>query len=103
MIIGTLDVKSLYTAIDVKSAGKIAREAVMNSEVMMDGINYDWALRYLALTMEPREIVEAKVQSFLPRRQAQPGSKTEKPGGKKPTILTVDSEEKIQRWWFQNL
>ena len=91
-VLGSLDVTSLYGGIDSKTAGIIARDKVVKSKMKFEGINYKWALIYLALTMTAHEKVDAHVQGLIPRR------KTNK--NHPPTIRTVDLEEKLDRWWF---
>ena len=92
LTVGSLDVTSLYGSIDSKTAGIIARDKVVKSKMKFEGINYKWALIYLALTMTAHEKVDAHVQGLIPRR------KTNK--NHPPTIRTVDPEENLDRWWF---
>ena len=56
------------------------------------GVDYTWALTYLALTMTPHERVDAGIQGILPRRKV--------PKNRPPTIKTFDLEEKLDRWWY---
>ena len=46
----------------------------------------------MALTMTPHEKVDSKIQHMLPRR------KTNK--NRPPSIKTVTTDEKVERWWF---
>ena len=62
LTVGSLDVTSLYGSIDSKTAGIIARDKVVKSKMKFEGINYKWALIYLALTMTAHEKVDAHVQ-----------------------------------------
>ena len=90
--VGSLDVTSLYGNIDSKTAGIIIRDKVITSKTKFEGVNYQWALTYLALTMTPHEKVDARIQGILPRRKSNKNHP--------PTIRTVDQEEKLDRWWF---
>ena len=89
LMVGSLDVQSLYPSIDTKAAGKICRDKVIKSSTNFEGIDYKSAAVYLSLTMSPIEIVDSKVQRLLPRKKSKKGSK--------PTILTADQEDKLDR------
>lgn len=67
-MIGSLDVKALYTSINTKIAGELARDNVRKTKTQFKGVNYTWALKYLALTLTNAEKVDAKIQPILPRR-----------------------------------
>ena len=92
MVIGSLEVQSLYPSVDTKKAAKICRDRVIASEIKMEGIDYRWATIYLRLTMSPHEIVDSKMQGIMPRKLSK--------FGKKPTIRTVNKDEKEERWWW---
>ena len=51
LMIGSLDVKALYTSIDTKTAGKLARDNIVKTKTKFEGIDYKRGLKYLALTM----------------------------------------------------
>ena len=98
LTIGSLDVKSLYTSINTKVAGIKAKERILKAKAKFEGIDYKWALKYLALTMTPSEKIDAKhnearMFSMLPRR-------TSTHGNAKPTIKTVKADAKTERFWF---
>ena len=59
----------------------------MKSEAKYDGIDYPWALKYLAMTMTPHEKVDNKIQGLLPRRKSNHGNI-------KSNIKQVKSDEK---------
>ena len=92
MMTGSLDVEALYPSIDVKKAGEICRDKVLESELNLEGIDYRWALVYLALTQTPTEKVDLRLQGVIPRRLAKTGSR--------PTIKTVEKDEQVERWWY---
>ena len=92
MMVGSLGVEKLYPSIDVIKAGEICRDRVLGSELNIEGIDYRWGLIYLALTATPREKVDLRLQGILPRKLSK--------SGKKPTILTVEKDETVERWWY---
>ena len=53
--VGSLDVESLYPFIDTGSSGMICRE-VKNSKATVEGVDYNWAFKYLAVTMKQEEL-----------------------------------------------
>ena len=42
LMVASLDVKSLYTNIDTKTAGLIAKKKVINSKLHVEGVDYKW-------------------------------------------------------------
>ena len=92
MIIGSLDVNALYASINMKQAVQLTREAALNSNCRWEGIDYRWALIYLALTLKPWERVKYKMVDVIPRRL----SKKNNP----PTIATVETDEVKERWYY---
>ena len=93
-VVGSLDVESLYPSIDTKSAGIICRDRVKNSRATVEGVDYHWALKYLAVTMKPVEVVDAKIMNLLPRRVNPSGRKS------KPGISTAAEENNHERWRY---
>ena len=89
IMVGSLDVKALYSSIDTKKASRICKERITKSPLTVEGIDYKWAGIYLAITMTPLEKAEAKVQGILPRRTFK--------GGTPPSVKTDQQENK---WWF---
>ena len=55
MVVGSLDVEALYPSIKTMEAGRIARDCIQKSSLKLEGIDYRWALVYLALTMSNAE------------------------------------------------
>ena len=94
LMVGSLDVESLYPSIDTKVAAKVCRDRVKNSKLSFLGIDYQWALLYLSVTMSPAEIVDAKLQGVLPRRNNKQGRKS--------TINTTSTmtTDDLQKWWY---
>ena len=98
LMIGSLDVKALYTSIDQKVAGIKVKERILSSKAKYLGVDYKWALKYLALSMTPSEKVDAnyhdsRMLSMIPRR-------TSTHGNAKPSMKTVRVDAKQERFWF---
>ena len=68
LMIGSLDVESLYGSIDAKIAAKIVKKRYLKSEIKTDGVDWRWCLIYLKLTMTPHEVVDSQLQGILPRK-----------------------------------
>ena len=92
MMVGSLDVEALYPSIDVRQAGEICRDRILNSELKQEGIDYRWALIYLALTATPVERVDLGLQGVIPKKISK--------FGRKPTVRTADADEKRERWSY---
>ena len=90
-MIGSLDVENLYGSMDTNIAADIIRNRVVNSNVKFESIDWRWALIYLAHTLQPKDIVDMKLQQVIPKRL---GKKV------KGVILTVDTDAKIERWRY---
>ena len=43
MMVGSLDVEALYPSIDVRKAGEICGDRILETELKQDGIDYRWA------------------------------------------------------------
>ena len=94
-MVGSLDVKSLYTSINTKVAANKVKERILNSKAQYSGVDYKWGLKYLALTMTPGEKVDARYNdsrmlSMLPRRLSKHGNA--KPSKTRPEVSEVDPQ-----------
>ena len=92
IMIGSLDVEALFPSTDTKIAAKLTRDKVRDANITYDGIDWRWAVVYLALTMTAIEKVDAKVQGLIPRRLV--------PKNNPPTIKTWEVDCKRERWWY---
>ena len=84
--------EALYPFIDIKLAGQIIRDRIINSELKFDGIDWRWVLVYLKLTMSPLDKVENKVTGILPRELKKQGAP--------PSMLIVEVDQTKERWWY---
>ena len=68
LVVGSLDVNSLYSSIDVRKAVKMTRERALETSCKLERIDIKLALIYLALTLKPWERVNWILVGVLPRR-----------------------------------
>ena len=57
VIVGSMDIEALYPSLDTKRAGEVVRDRILAFQLKFDGIDWRWALVYLALTMSNVEKV----------------------------------------------
>ena len=95
MMVGSLDVESLYGSIDTKVAAKIVKIRYMMSEMKIEGVDWRWVLIYLKLTMTPHEVIDNNVQGILPRK-LNVKTKNSRPR----TIMSAEVDENEERWWY---
>ena len=92
LTVGSLDVSALYSSVDTRTAGEMARNKIKQSSVNFQGVDYQWALVYLQVTMSPAEKVDAGVAGLMPRKINKQGQK--------PSVKTLKDKEYLQKWWF---
>ena len=92
IMICSLDVSALYPSIDTKLASKIVRDEIRESPMKFEGVDWRWALVYLALTMTNGQKVDAGIQGLIPRRLVKKNDP--------PTIKTWEVDTKRERWWY---
>ena len=71
---------------------KICKQRVEKSEMKWEGVDYRWALVYLALTCTNKDKVDNKLQGIIPRRKSNKNDP--------PTVLTSHTDEIVERWWY---
>ena len=87
---GSIDAVVLYPSLDVKKSAKLVGEFVRKSGMKFSNLDWEWALRYLALANPEIEIVRKGLSDLVPRRR----SRQEK----EPTVMFVDTEDTANRW-----
>ena len=58
----------------------------------IDGVDYHWATRYLALNMTQEEINRRRLHRLVPRKKSNTGQR--------PTVRTWETEESKVRWVY---
>ena len=89
--IDSLDVEALYPILEVETCARICKERVERSKIKFEGIGSTWAGVYIALNCSRAEIVKDGLRELVPVRTAK--------GGKPPTVLNWDTEEKKEGRW----
>ena len=64
----------------------------MENPLRVENVDWRWAMIYCALTLTPKEIVGQKLQQVMPKKLAK--------GGHKPSIKTVTTDQKKERWHY---
>ena len=54
------------------------------------GIDYDWAVRYIAMNLTKEEVALSKIGHLLPVRKHKKGAR--------PGIVSIEEEEKSSKW-----
>ena len=90
LCVGSVDVNALYPSLEIKQCAKICAERVRRSPLKFEDIDYHWATVYLALNMSREEVIREDMGMLVPIRRATQG--------KDPTVLSVETDEKIDRW-----
>ena len=97
-IIGS-DVAALYPSLEAIEVARIVYNAVMESEVKFEGMNYTEAARMIALTSSDQECRLGPLRRVLPRRRSNHGTR---PGITGEDPMSGDSDSQDQ-WKFPPL
>ena len=81
LFIGSLDAEALYPSLEIDKCSKICAEMVASSGLKIDGLDYKWACKYVALALDPKEVLKRELQDIIPRKKAR--------AGKNQTLRTV--------------
>ena len=68
---------------------------VAESGLKIEGLDYKWACKYVALAMKPEEVRKRGLQDIIPRKIAKKG--------KDPTLRTVNEDDKKERFRSQKV
>ena len=89
-IIGSMDVEALYPSIDINFSVEKCVELIYESGVQFKNADINELGLYLALCMEPAELIAKEIAQFCPTRKKK---------GKKPTITASGTETNEQKRW----
>ena len=84
------DAEALYPSLDIEQSARICAERVRGSEVEFAGIDYEWALKYIAMNFTNEDVAQSKIRHLLPVRKHKKGPR--------PGIVSVDKEEECSKW-----
>ena len=66
LVIFSTDVKSLYPSLDAKQSVAIIGKLVRESSLVVEGVNWDQAALYLAVTLTSEKVQELRLQEVVP-------------------------------------
>ena len=94
VMISSLDAKALYPSLNIRKSAKIVAERVTESGVKIEGVNYKWVGKYLALTMSRNEVVNTGLSRVVPK-------KTGGQQGRDRSIKSIEIDQKKERWHWK--
>ena len=71
--VGSLDVKNFYPSIDVEVAAEEVKEEILESEVEVEGVNYEEAALFIACTVTQDEIDKEGLTHVIHHRKIRNG------------------------------
>ena len=66
---------SAYPSLDREASGATTKEAMLNTNIVFNGVNYKAALHYLALILSDTQIYLSGLRRVIPRRSKKKGTK----------------------------
>ena len=97
-IIGA-DVKSLFPSMKSKITSRLVSEAVLESDIMFEGIDYKEVVTYLSMNLSDFEMQKSKIRHLLPRKKGKRGPKAKVTG--ESATAAVSSHDK--HWVYPRL
>ena len=88
VIIISTDVKALYPNLMAKISANIVNKMLMNSDLILVGMDWEEAALYLVLTLSQEEIAQLGMDEIMPKRR--------KAGGTHPGITTAEVRRPLQ-------
>ena len=98
-VITGFDVVGLFPSIEKDLAVRICKEVLMETEVKLMDTNLLEATRFLALTMDKKEVEKSPLRKYLPRRRKVEGKKTGKLGLTTANSLAPGVNDMTQWVW----
>ena len=95
VIVASQDVDGLYPNLDIADSAVICGEAVRDTKLKIEGVDYVWAGKYIALTCSPQEIDRCGLTDIVPIRRHKKGTR--------PGITGEKEEEKETKWRFKRM
>ena len=83
LFVGSTDVKALYPSLLAEGTTDIIEEVFMQSELKVEGVDWNEAGKYLTINLSPNEISELKLDEVMSKRR--------RARGRKPGITTAMS------------
>ena len=92
IMVASLDVVSLYPSLDIPFVAKLVAHYIIKSGLNFQGIDWKWAAIYLALSLPEEEINSRGLKKIIPKRRCKKG--------RRPNILSIDTDTNKDRWVF---
>ena len=74
VMMSSLDTVALYPSLEIRRSAEIVSERVISSGVRFEGEDYKWAVKYLALAMSRKEIVQKGLVNLVLKREETRGA-----------------------------
>ena len=73
ILFGSQDAEALYPSLKIRECARIVCQAIMNTKAEFEGIDYEEAVKYIAMTMTEDEIREEGNEHLIPKRKHKQG------------------------------
>ena len=90
------DATALYPNLEGRQGGRIVRDAYLQSDLVVEGVNYKETARYVAMGYDPYEVRSMGLERIVPKRRFRKGTK---PGVTGKETLSKETEDEIM-WCF---
>ena len=91
LIVGSMDVEALYPSIEVNRSARLVGEMVSESNIEIENVDYDTAVRFIASNSSQSDIVRWGMSEYVPRRKHKTGCR---PGA---TTLELSQRRKFSK------
>ena len=91
-----MDATALYPSLNIRDCARIVAKRLGNSKLEFQGVNYKWAVKYIALNLPRHEIVQKGLSKVVPIKNN--GSQ-----GADRTIKGIEDDQKQERWKFNKM
>ena len=88
LVFFSTDVKSLYPSLEVVPCASIVARMLVESRLEVEGVNWDQAVYYLAVTLDRAKVMELGLEEVVP--------KWRKARGRAPGIITKEVRSPLQ-------
>ena len=104
VVVSSEDVDGLFPNIEILRSAEICGEAIKETKVKYEGVDYRWAGKYIALTCTPKEIEESGLYDIVPVRKYKPGTRPGITGAEAMSRKKEGAEEEnATKWSFRRI
>ena len=90
--IGSLDAEALYPILVFEKIAGLVASKTVDSGLKFEGVDWAWAIKFVALALEEDEVRKKGLQDIIPKKRPK--------SSKKPTLRTVEEDDKRERWKY---